>query len=31
MGLMLFHLSNAHIYVHNPGSESLVVTYGFRP
>jgi hypothetical protein len=31
MGVMLFHLSNAHIYVHNPGSESLVVTYGFRP
>jgi Lipid A 3-O-deacylase (PagL) len=31
LGLMLFHLSNAHIYVHNPGSESLVVTYGFRP
>jgi len=31
LGLMLFHLSNAHIYVHNPGSESLVVTYSFRP
>jgi hypothetical protein len=31
VGLMLFHLSNAHIYVHNPGSESLVVTYSFRP
>ncbi len=31
IGLMLFHLSNAHIYVHNPGSESLVVTYTFRP
>ena len=25
-GLLLFHLSNAHIYSHNPGSESLVVT-----
>jgi hypothetical protein len=31
LGLMLFHLSNAHIYSHNPGSESLVVTYSFRP
>jgi hypothetical protein len=31
LGLMLFHLSNAHIYTHNPGSESLVVTYSFRP
>ncbi|HEY0514680.1 MAG TPA: acyloxyacyl hydrolase [Thermoanaerobaculia bacterium] len=31
IGLLLFHLSNAHIYVHNPGSESLVITYGFRP
>jgi lipid A 3-O-deacylase len=31
LGLMLFHLSNAHIYVHNPGSESLVVTYHFHP
>jgi hypothetical protein len=31
VGLMLFHISNAHIYVHNPGSESLVVTYHYRP
>ena len=31
IGLMLFHLSNAHIYVHNPGSESLVFTYQLRP
>jgi hypothetical protein len=30
VGLMLFHISNAHIYVHNPGSESLVVTYHHR-
>jgi hypothetical protein len=30
IGLMLFHISNAHIYVHNPGSESLVVTYHHR-
>jgi hypothetical protein len=31
VGLMLFHISNAHIYTHNPGSESLVITYSFRP
>jgi hypothetical protein len=30
VGLLLFHLSNAHIYVHNPGSESLVFTYSHR-
>jgi lipid A 3-O-deacylase len=30
VGLMLFHISNAHIYVHNPGSESLMVTYHRR-
>jgi lipid A 3-O-deacylase len=30
LGLMLFHISNAHIYVHNPGSESLVFTYHHR-
>ena len=30
VGLMLFHISNAHIYVHNPGSESLVVTWHHR-
>jgi lipid A 3-O-deacylase len=27
VGLLLFHLSNAGIYTHNPGSESLVLTY----
>jgi hypothetical protein len=31
IGLMLFHLSNAGIYTHNPGSESLVLTYSYRP
>src|SRR3954462_13518058 len=31
VGLMLFHLSNAGIYTHNPGSESLVLTYRYRP
>jgi hypothetical protein len=30
IGLLLFHISNAHIYVHNPGSESLVVTWHHR-
>jgi hypothetical protein len=30
VGLLLFHISNAHIYVHNPGSESLVFTYHHR-
>jgi lipid A 3-O-deacylase len=30
LGLMLFHISNAHIYVHNPGSESLVFTWHHR-
>lgn len=30
VGLLLFHLSNAGIYTHNPGSESLVLTYRFR-
>ena len=29
-GLLLFHISNAHIYVHNPGSESLVFTWHHR-
>jgi hypothetical protein len=27
IGLSFYHLSNAGIYDHNPGSESLVVTY----
>jgi hypothetical protein len=30
IGLLLFHLSNAGIYTHNPGSESLVLTYRHR-
>ena len=30
VGLQLFHLSNAGIYTHNPGSESLVLTYRYR-
>ena len=30
VGLLLFHLSNAGIYTHNPGSESVVLTYRFR-
>jgi hypothetical protein len=30
LGLLLFHLSNAGLYTHNPGSESLVLTYRFR-
>ncbi|MFL6236419.1 MAG: acyloxyacyl hydrolase [Thermoanaerobaculia bacterium] len=30
IGLLLFHLSNAGLYTHNPGSESLVLTYRYR-
>jgi lipid A 3-O-deacylase len=30
LGLELFHLSNAGLYTHNPGSESLALTYRFR-
>jgi hypothetical protein len=30
VGLLLFHLSNAGLYTHNPGSESLVLTYRYR-
>lgn len=30
IGLLLFHLSNAGIYTHNPGSESLILTYRYR-
>jgi hypothetical protein len=30
LGLLLFHLSNAGIYTHNPGSESVVLTYRHR-
>lgn len=30
LGLLLFHLSNAGIYTHNPGSESVVLTYRVR-
>jgi lipid A 3-O-deacylase len=30
LGLLYYHLSNAGIYRHNPGSESLVVTFGAR-
>jgi hypothetical protein len=31
VGLMLFHLSNAGLYTPNPRSESLVLTYSYRP
>jgi hypothetical protein len=31
LGLLYYHLSNAGIYRHNPGSESLVLTFGVRP
>ena len=31
VGLALFHLSNAHLYAHNPGTEGLVLTYSVRP
>ena len=30
LGLIYYHLSNAGIYVHNPGSESLVLTFAYR-
>ena len=30
LGLIFYHLSNAGIYVHNPGSESLVLTFAYR-
>lgn len=30
VGLCLYHLSNAHLFPHNPGSESLVITYTAR-
>ncbi|HEX4962062.1 MAG TPA: acyloxyacyl hydrolase [Thermoanaerobaculia bacterium] len=30
LGLLFYHLSNAGIYSHNPGSESLVLTFGAR-
>jgi hypothetical protein len=30
VGLCLYHLSNAHIFSFNPGSESLVLTYSAR-
>lgn len=30
-GLLLFHLSNGHLYAHNPGTEGLVLTYSLRP
>ena len=30
VGLCLYHLSNAHIFSFNPGSESLVLTYSTR-
>jgi hypothetical protein len=29
LGFVFYHLSNARIYDDNPGSNSLVVTYGF--
>ena len=30
-GLLLFHLSNAGLYLHNPGTEGLVFTWSLRP
>ena len=30
LGLCLYHLSNAHLFSFNPGSESLVLTYSAR-
>ncbi len=30
LGLLYYHLSNAGIYRHNPGSESLVLSFGAR-
>ncbi|HSS76848.1 MAG TPA: acyloxyacyl hydrolase [Thermoanaerobaculia bacterium] len=30
LGLIYYHLSNAGIYSHNPGSESLVLTFAYR-
>ena len=30
LGLTFYHLSNAGLYTHNPGSESLVLTYSTR-
>ena len=30
LGLMFYHLSNAVLYEHNPGSESLVLTFAYR-
>ncbi len=30
LGLIYYHLSNAGIYVHNPGSESLVLSFAYR-
>ena len=29
IGLLFYHLSNSRIYEHNPGSESLVLTWSF--
>jgi lipid A 3-O-deacylase len=31
VGLLLFHLSNGHLYSHNPGTEGLVLAYSLRP
>jgi hypothetical protein len=31
VGLSFYHLSNAGLYDHNPGSESLLLTYSFAP
>ena len=30
-GLLLFHLSNGHLYSNNPGTEGLAFTYSLRP
>jgi len=30
LGLIYYHLSNAGIYRHNPGSESLVLSFAYR-
>jgi hypothetical protein len=31
LGLLFYHVSNSALYERNPGSESLLLTYGARP
>ncbi|HSN88855.1 MAG TPA: acyloxyacyl hydrolase [Thermoanaerobaculia bacterium] len=31
IGLCLYHLSNGGLYDFNPGTESLILSYGVRP